>query len=149
MNEVNAPLAGEMSGHIFFKERWYGFDDALYTAARFIEIFSKSKKKPTELFKELPYGISTPELRMFLKEDEHINFMKEFSKNISNLNANIIDIDGLRIEHDDGWGLVRPSNTSPYIIYRFEADTESALKHIQFEFRNIINLIKPNVEIPF
>ena len=149
MNEINAPLAGEMSGHIFFKERWYGFDDALYTAARFIEIFSNSKKKPTELFGGLPYGISTPELRMFLKENDHNNFMKEFSQNIYNLNANIIDIDGLRIEYDDGWGLVRPSNTSPYIIFRFEADTESALKRIRFEFRNIINLIRPTIEIPF
>ena len=82
MNEVNAPLAGEMSGHIFFKERWYGFDDALYTAARFIEIFSNSKKTPTELFAELPCGVSTPELRMSLVENEHTNFMKEFSDNI-------------------------------------------------------------------
>jgi len=149
MNELGAPLAGEMSGHIFFKERWYGFDDALYTAARFIEIFSKSEKKPTELFKELPYGISTPELRMFLKEDEHINFMEEFSKNVFKFNAEIIDIDGLRIEHDDGWGLVRPSNTSPFIIFRFEADTESVLKRIQDEFRNIITSFRKDVEIPF
>ncbi len=149
MNEVGAPLAGEMSGHIFFKERWYGFDDALYTAARFIEIFSKSEKKPTELFKELPYGISTPELRMFLKEDEHINFMEEFSKNAFKFNAEIIDIDGLRIEHDDGWGLVRPSNTSPYIIFRFEADTGSVLKRMEDEFRNIITSFRKDLKIPF
>ena len=149
MNELNAPLAGEMSGHIFFKERWYGFDDALYTAVRLIEIFSKSEKKPTELFEELPYGISTPELRMFLKENDHTNFMKGFTENISDLNANIIDIDGLRAQYCDGWGLVRPSNTSPYIIFRFEADNESVLKRIQFEFKNIINSIKQNVEIPF
>jgi len=149
MNEVNAPLAGEMSGHIFFKERWYGFDDALYTATRFVEIFSKSKKKPTELFEELPYGVSTPELRMFLKEDKHFNFMKEFSKHVYKLNAEIIDIDGLRVEHDDGWGLVRPSNTSPYIIFRFEADHVSALKRIQDEFRNIIYSFRKGTKIPF
>jgi phosphomannomutase/phosphoglucomutase len=149
MNEVDAPLAGEMSGHIFFKERWYGFDDALYTAARFVEIFSKNKKKPTELFEELPYGVSTPELRMFLKENEHINFMKEFSKNIFKLNAEIINIDGLRVEYDDGWGLVRPSNTSPYIIFRFEADNESALKRIQIEFRNIISSFRKDAKLPF
>ena len=149
MNEVNALLAGEMSGHIFFKERWYGFDDALYTASRFIEIFSRSKKNPTELFEQLPYGISTPELRMFLKEEEHDNFMKKFTESIRSLDAEIIDIDGLRIEYNDGWGLVRPSNTSPYMILRFEADTELVLERIQSEFRTIINLIKPNAKIPF
>ena len=149
MNEVNAPLAGEMSGHIFFKERWYGFDDALYTAARFIEIFSNSKKTPTELFAELPYGVSTPELRMSLAENEHTNFMKEFSDNIFTLNADIIDIDGLRAEYNDGWGLVRPSNTSPYIIFRFEGDTALALKRIKSEFRSIVRLIKPTADIPF
>ena len=149
MHEVDAPLAGEMSGHIFFKERWYGFDDAIYTAARFIEIFSKNKKKPTELFKDLPYGVSTPELRMFLKEDEHSNFMREFSNNIFKSNAVVISIDGLRIEHDDGWGLVRPSNTSPYIIFRFEADNESALERIRVEFRNIIISFRKGMKIPF
>ena len=138
-----------MSGHIFFKERWYGFDDALYTASRFIEIFSRSKKNPTELFEQLPYGISTPELRMFLKEEEHDNFMKKFTESIRSLDAEIIDIDGLRIEYNDGWGLVRPSNTSPYMILRFEADTELVLERIQSEFRTIINLIKPNAKIPF
>ena len=149
MNEVNALLAGEMSGHIFFKERWYGFDDALYTASRFIEIFSNSKKTPTELFEQLPYGVSTPELRMFLKEQEHDNFMKKFTENIRSLDAEIIDIDGLRVEYKDSWGLVRPSNTSPYIIFRFEADVELELERIQAEFRKIINLIKPNTKIPF
>tara|TARA_B100000029_G_scaffold493642_1_gene556409 strand:- start:1503 stop:2903 length:1401 start_codon:yes stop_codon:yes gene_type:complete len=149
MYEVDAPLAGEMSGHIFFKERWYGFDDAIYTAARFLEIFSKNRKKPTELFQDLPYGVSTPELRMFLKEDEHSNFMGEFSKNIFESNAKIISIDGLRIEYDDAWGLVRPSNTSPYIIFRFEADTGLALERIQVEFRNIIISFRKDMEIPF
>ena len=149
MNEVNALLAGEMSGHIFFKERWYGFDDALYTASRFIEIFSNSKKTPTELFEQLPYGVSTPELRMFLKEREHDNFMKKFTENIHSLDAEIIDIDGLRVEYNDGSWLVRPSNKSPYIIFRFEADVELELERIQDEFRKIINLIKPNTKIPF
>ena len=139
MAELNCKLGGEMSGHIFFKERWYGFDDALYTASRFIEIFSRSKKTPTELFEQLPYGISTPELRMFLKEEEHDNFMKKFTESIRSLDAEIIDIDGLRIEYNDGWGLVRPSNTSPYMILRFEADTELVLERIQSEFRTIIN----------
>ena len=149
MNEVNAPLAGEMSGHIFFKERWYGFDDALYAATRFIEIFTNNSKKPTELFQELPYGISTPELRMPLKEDDHIKFMKEFSKNISTINADIINIDGIRAEYEDGWGLVRPSNTSPFIIFRFEGDDNSALDRIKRDFRNIIEAVDNNLNAPF
>ena len=149
MNEVNAPLAGEMSGHIFFKERWYGFDDALYAATRFIEIFTNNSKKPTELFQELPYGISTPELRMPLKEDDHIKFMKEFSKNISTINADIINIDGIRAEYEDGWGLVRPSNTSPFIIFRFEGDDNSALDRIKRDFRNIIEVVDNNLNAPF
>ena len=86
---------------------------------------------------------------MFLKEDEHSNFMREFSKIIFKSNAEIICIDGLRVEHDDGWGLVRPSNTSPYIIFRFEADNESALERIQVEFRNVIISFRKDVEIPF
>ena len=86
---------------------------------------------------------------MFLKEEEHDNFMKKFTESIRSLDAEIIDIDGLRIEYNDGWGLVRPSNTSPYMILRFEADTELVLERIQSEFRTIINLIKPNSKIPF
>ena len=86
---------------------------------------------------------------MFLKEEEHDNFMKKFTESIRSLDAEIIDIDGLRIEYNDGWGLVRPSNTSPYMILRFEADTELVLERIQSEFRTIINLIKPNAKIPF
>ena len=86
---------------------------------------------------------------MFLKEREHDNFMKKFTENIHSLDAEIIDIDGLRVEYNDGWGLVRPSNTSPYIIFRFEADVELELERIQAEFRKIINLIKPNTKIPF
>jgi len=149
MKEVDAPLAGEMSGHIFFKERWYGFDDALYTSARLIEIFTNAKTTPTELFAELPDGFSTPELRMPLSEDEHAGFMEELVEKMAVSDADVIDIDGLRIEYSDGWGLVRPSNTSPYIILRFEGENEAVLDRIKAEFRAAIQLVKADVELPF
>ena len=149
MKEIDAPLAGEMSGHIFFKERWYGFDDALYTAARFIEIFTNSKTKPTELFAELPDGFSTPELRLPVVEDEHAGFMEELAEKLAVANAEVIDIDGLRIEYNDGWGLARPSNTSPYIILRFEGESEAVVERIKSEFRAAIELVKADAQIPF
>ncbi len=143
MKEVDAPLAGELSGHIFFKERWYGFDDALYTAARFIEIFTNAKETPTELFAELPEGVSTPELRMPLSEDQHAGFMEELVDKMDVSGAEVSDLDGLRIEYSDGWGLARPSNTSPNIILRFEGENEAALERIKSEFRAAIQLIIP------
>ena len=138
-----------MSGHIFFKERWYGFDDALYTAARLIEVFTNAGTKPTELFSELPDGVSTPELRMSLDESEHSGFMEELIEKMSVSGAEVIDIDGLRIEYNDGWGLVRPSNTSPYIVFRFEGESEEVLDRIKAEFRAGIQLVKADAELPF
>ncbi|MGB1800196.1 MAG: phosphomannomutase/phosphoglucomutase [Gammaproteobacteria bacterium] len=149
MKEVDAPLAGEMSGHIFFKERWYGFDDALYTAARFIEIFTNSKTSPTELFAELPEGTSTPELRLPLEEGQHSGFMKELAGKLSSDNAEVIDIDGVRIEYTDGWGLARPSNTSPYIVLRFEGESDAVLERIKAQFRDAIKQVLPDVDVPF
>ncbi len=149
MKEIDAPLAGEMSGHIFFKERWYGFDDALYTSARFIEIFTNAKESPTELFAELPDGFSTPELRMPLEEEMHGGFMEELIEKMAVLDGDFIDIDGLRVEFSDGWGLARPSNTSPYIILRFEGESEAALERIKSDFRSAIKLVIPDVELPF
>jgi phosphomannomutase / phosphoglucomutase len=149
MKEIDAPLAGEMSGHIFFKERWYGFDDALYTSARLVEIFTNAKTSPTELFSELPEGFSTPELRLPLSEDMHAGFMEELIEKMAVSDAEIIDIDGLRIEYSDGWGLARPSNTSPNIILRFEGESDAALDRIKSEFRAAIKLVKADVEVPF
>lgn len=148
MKEIDAPLAGEMSGHIFFKERWYGFDDALYTAARFVEIFTNSKQSPTELLAELPDGVSTPELRLPLAEDQHAGFMKDLIDKMSVPGVEISDMDGLRIEYSDGWGLARPSNTSPNIILRFEGESEDALERIKSEFRAAIQSIV-SVDLPF
>ena len=154
MKEVDAPLAGEMSGHIFFKERWYGFDDALYTAARLIEIFTQAGRKPAEMFAELPEDSATPELRLPLAETEHDDFMRQLEAKLMqriapDQQAEAITIDGLRIEYSDGWGLVRPSNTSPNIILRFEGKDETVLQRIQAEFAEAIRAVKPAAKLPF
>ena len=154
MKEVDAPLAGEMSGHIFFKERWYGFDDALYTAARLIEIFTQAGRKPAEMFAELPEDSATPELRLPLAEAEHADFMRQLEEKLMariapDQQAEAIRIDGLRIEYNDGWGLVRPSNTSPSIILRFEGKNEAVLQRIQAEFAEAIRAVRPGVALPF
>ncbi|MEM7027227.1 MAG: phosphomannomutase/phosphoglucomutase [Pseudomonadota bacterium] len=150
MKEVEAPLAGEMSGHIFFKERWYGFDDALYTAARFIEIFTNAKRKPSEMFDELPDGVSTPELRLPMPESEHGSFMVTLIQVLENSpGGEVSDIDGVRIEYEDGWGLARPSNTSPNIVMRFEGENEAALQRIQGVFKDAVLSVKSDAELPY
>lgn len=154
MKEVDAPLAGEMSGHIFFKERWYGFDDALYTAARLIEIFTQAGQKPAEMFAALPEDSATPELRLPLAEAEHADFMRQLEEKLMqriapDQQAEAITLDGLRIEYSDGWGLVRPSNTSPNIILRFEGKDEAVLQRIQTEFAEAIRAVKPAAKLPF
>ena len=135
LKETNAALAGEMSGHIFFKERWFGFDDALYTAARLLEIVSKSNKTCSELFDELPVNLSTPEINInFDKHGQQFEAMDSLSKNIDFPGANINTIDGVRVDFDDCWGLVRPSNTTPCLVLRFEAKNNVALIGIQEKF---------------
>ena len=136
LKETNAALAGEMSGHIFFKERWFGFDDALYTAARLLEIVSKSNKTCSELFDELPVNLSTPEINInFDKHGQQFEAMDSLSKNIDFPGANINTIDGVRVDFDDCWGLVRPSNTTPCLVLRFEAKNNVALIGIQEKFK--------------
>jgi phosphomannomutase/phosphoglucomutase len=149
MKEIEAPLAGEMSGHIFFKERWYGFDDALYTAARLIEVLMKSKKKPAEVFASLPQAVATPELRVNLPEEAHGQFMDALGHAMEFGNAKVINIDGFRVEFEDGWGLVRPSNTSPVLVLRFEADNAEALARIQGEFRSRLLSVSADLKLPF
>ena len=149
MKEIGAPLAGEMSGHIFFKERWYGFDDALYTGARMLEVLLASKAKPSEVFAEIPDSVSTPELRVDLSEDAHSSFMAELKDKINFPGAEVFDIDGYRIEFPDGWGLVRPSNTTPCLILRFEADNPEALSRIQADFHQLLLSVKPDLTLPF
>jgi len=149
MKEVDAPLAGEMSGHIFFKERWYGFDDALYAGARMLEVLMNAKTKPVDVFNEMPGGVATPELRIDLTEDMHQSFMQEFQEKMAFEAAEITDIDGFRVEFKDGWGLIRPSNTTPCLIARFEGENQEALERIQSEFRSLLQSINPDLQLPF
>jgi phosphomannomutase/phosphoglucomutase len=149
MKQSGALLAGEMSGHIFFQERWYGFDDALYAAARLLEILAKDKRKPREVFNALPDAINTPELRIDLAEGEQHQVMEELMSRADFENANVIMIDGVRADFEDGWGLVRASNTTPSLILRFEAKDKEALKRIQQQFRELLKSVKPDMALPF
>ncbi len=149
MKEVDAPLAGEMSGHIFFKERWYGFDDALYTGARLLEVLLAEKSIPTDVFATIPEGVSTPELRIKLDESEHGSVMSALLQAANFEDAEIHDVDGLRADFPDGWGLVRPSNTSPYLVARFEAENQAGLEKIQGRFRESLLAVKADLDIPF
>jgi len=136
LKETGAALGGEMSGHIFFKERWYGFDDALYTGARLLEIISKTDKTCAEVFADLPDSINTPEINIhFDEQGQQFEAMDKLAKNVSFEGANIITIDGVRVDYPNGWGLVRPSNTTPCLVLRFEADDQRTLEEIQTKFR--------------
>ena len=149
MKETGAELAGEMSGHIFFKERWYGFDDGLYSAARMLEILSKRNQSSSEVFAELPDSINTPELQIMFEEGEHYKFMEQFKQHANFGDANIITIDGMRINFADGWGLIRPSNTTPCLVLRFEANSQAALDDIQAKFKQEILKQDSSLELPF
>ncbi|MES2354166.1 MAG: phosphomannomutase/phosphoglucomutase [Pseudomonadota bacterium] len=149
MRESGALLAGEMSGHMFFKERWYGFDDGLYAGARLLEFLSGQADIDATLH-ALPDAISTPELQIKLNEGENYALIAEMQKTAKFDNPKeIITIDGLRVEYADGFGLARSSNTTPVIVLRFEADNEAALKRIQEDFRRVILTAKPDASLPF
>jgi len=149
MKKTGAPLAGEMSGHIFFKERWYGFDDALYCGARLLEIVSKFADANTPL-KALPNAVSTPELNWQLVEGEPHRLIAEMEKTAKFEGADeIITIDGLRVEYPDGFGLARASNTTPVIVLRFEAETEAGLERIKEDFRRELLKAKPGATLPY
>lgn len=149
MFDLNAPLAGEMSGHIFFKEDWYGFDDGIYVGARILKILADSNQSSAELFGALPNSFNTPELKLPMPEEKKAKFMEQLLTEADFGNAKRITIDGLRIEYDYGWGLVRPSNTSPYLILRFEADAEDDLQKIQEIFRKQLLNIDSHLKLPF
>ncbi|WP_347556229.1 phosphomannomutase/phosphoglucomutase [Robbsia sp. KACC 23696] len=149
LKETGAPLAGEMSGHVFFKDRWYGFDDGLYTGARLLEILSRVSD-PSKLLNDLPESLSTPELQIKLEEGENVALIDKLRANAKFTGADdIITIDGLRVEYPDGFGLARSSNTTPVVVLRFEADTEEALKRIQDDFRRVILAERSDVKLPF
>jgi len=147
--ESGAPLAGEMSGHTFFKERWYGFDDAMYAGARLLEIVSKTPDASAAL-KALPNAPSTPELQWKLAEGEPHALVERLqaAKPFPNA-ARVLTIDGVRAEYADGFGLARASNTTPVIVLRFEGETDTALKRIQEEFRRALAPLKPEAPLPF
>ncbi|MGV7246860.1 phosphomannomutase/phosphoglucomutase, partial [Caballeronia sp. M23-90] len=149
LRETGAPLAGEMSGHVFFKDRWYGFDDGLYTGARMLEILSRVDD-PSKLLNDLPNSLSTPELQLKLNEGENFELIGKMQKNAKFTGADdIVTIDGLRVEYPDGFGLARSSNTTPVVVMRFEADSEEALKRIQEDFRRVILAEKADAQLPF
>ena len=149
LQETGAPLAGEMSGHIFFKDRWYGFDDAMYAGARLLEILSR-ETDPTAVLEQLPDAVSTPELHVKTAEGENYTAIEELKRTARFEGAKeLITIDGLRVEYEDGFGLARPSNTTPVIVVRFEADNEQALKRIQEDFRRALLAVKPDAQLPF
>jgi phosphomannomutase/phosphoglucomutase len=136
LKETGALLGGEMSGHIFFKERWYGFDDALYTGARLLEIISKTGKTCAEVFSEIPDSINTPEINIhFDEQGQQFDAMNKLAGNINFKGAKITTIDGVRVDYPNGWGLVRPSNTTPCLVLRFEADNKTTLEEIQEKFK--------------
>jgi phosphomannomutase/phosphoglucomutase len=149
LKESGAALAGEMSGHIFFKERWYGFDDGLYSAARLLELLSRESRSPGEVFAALPDTVNTPELHIKMDEGEHFKLVEELIEHARFSGARLSTIDGLRVDFDDGFGLVRPSNTTPVVVLRFEADDAAALERIQQQFRELIDSIRPGLSLPF
>lgn len=147
--ETKAAMAGEMSGHLFFKDRWYGFDDALYAGARLLEILAATEMNSATLFNMIPNSVNTPELKVTISDHEKFSFMQQLASKANFGNAEITTIDGLRVNFADGWGLVRSSNTSPCLVLRFEAETEKALKKIQSIFRDQLLAIKPDLALSF
>jgi phosphomannomutase/phosphoglucomutase len=149
LKETGAPLAGEMSGHMFFKERWYGFDDGLYAGARLLEIVSKVADA-NALLASLPDASSTPEINIKMQEGEPFKLVDLLKQKAEFAGATErITIDGLRVEYADGFGLARPSNTTPVVVLRFEAENDAALARIQSDFRKAISGVWPGVSVPF
>ena len=139
MRETEAELAGEMSGHFFFKERWYGFDDGIYSAARLLEILAGRMESPSEVLDELPDSVSTPEIKVAVEESPHAIVARfataAHADDSPFAGARLTTIDGLRADFNDGWGLLRASNTTPVLVLRFEADDEAALERIKGLYR--------------
>lgn len=149
MLETGALLAGEMSGHIFFKERWYGFDDALYSAARLLEILVNAGRSPDEVFADLPGGVATPELRLDMPEDQHAGFMQQVLEAANFEDGEVSTIDGLRVDFSDSWGLIRASNTTPCLVLRFEGDDAAALQRVTKRFGELLHAVDSSLVLPF
>jgi len=147
MKELAAPLAGEMSGHVFFGERWYGFDDATYTAARLLEILSRARD-PSAILNALPEGFSTPELNVPCAEGEPARVVERLRAEAKFPGAReIVTIDGVRVEYKDGFGLIRASNTTPVLVLRFEGATPGSLARIQADCMAALRAVKPDAQV--
>jgi phosphomannomutase/phosphoglucomutase len=138
-----------MSGHFFFGERWYGVDDGIYAAARLLEILASSEAPPEAILNALPSSFSTPELKVEMKEGENHVFIDTFQSEASFPGARVSTIDGVRADFEDGWGLVRASNTTPILVVRFDGETEAALERIKNLFRARMLAINPDLNLPF
>ncbi|MEJ8568804.1 phosphomannomutase/phosphoglucomutase [Elongatibacter sediminis] len=149
MKEIDSPFAGEMSGHFFFGERWYGVDDGIYAAARLLEILAGAEAPPEAILNALPTSYSTPELKVHLEEGENHAFVEILQSKAKFDGAQVSTIDGVRADWEDGWGLVRASNTTPILVVRFDAETEQALERIKNVFRSKMLAINPDLELPF
>jgi phosphomannomutase/phosphoglucomutase len=149
MKKSGAPLAGEMSGHMFFGERWYGFDDGLYAGARLLEYLSRQADLRA-VFDQLPDSVNTPELQIKLAEGENYTFIESLKGKAQFPGAtNVYTIDGLRVEYADGFGLARASNTTPVVVLRFEGENEAALERVKQAFRKALLEVKPDAQLPF
>ena len=149
MKENGALLAGEMSGHIFFKERWFGFDDGIYSAARLLEILSQDRRDAEHVFSAFPVDISTPEINITVTDENKFRMVERLQRDGVWGEANLTTLDGVRVDYPKGWGLVRASNTTPVLVLRFEAETEDELKRIQEVFRAQLYSIAPDLNLPF
>ena len=149
MLETGALLGGEFSGHLFIKERWYGFDDAIYAATRVLEIMAIDPRPASELFAELPSSPATPEYQLMLEEGQSDELMRALDAHKVFDDARLVELDGLRVEFASGWGLIRASNTMPALTFRFEADDAGALEQIKERFRDLLRRVAPDLQAPF
>ena len=149
LRQTGAVLAGEMSGHIFFNDRWGGFDDGIYSGARLCELLAADERQPGAVFAALPDSVNTPELRLEMAEGEHYRLVDALLAAAAFEDACVSRIDGLRVDFDDGFGLIRASNTTPTVIMRFEADNRRALAAIQQRFRALLNRVRADLVLPF
>ena len=147
LKKTNAPLAGEMSGHIFFNDKWHGFDDGHYSAFRLLEIMNSLDMPLSSMLNELPKACSTPELNINVEEEKKFKIVKDFVNKAKFKGGSKVTIDGLRVDFDDGWGLIRASNTTPKLVLRFEAKTSSRLKEIKNMFLNQLKLIDETIKV--
>lgn len=149
MKSEHAALAGEMSGHIFFNDRWYGFDDALYSACRLLEMLSHSMLSVSEQFSAIPNSVNTPEIKIPIADDKKFTFIDRFCTIASFKDAQLIKIDGLRVEFAKGWGLLRASNTTPCLVARFEADDAISLEDIKSQFKSQLAVVDESLILSF